>query len=176
MKPAKPIAENHIRISRTLFNEGMRAAGSKEYQKSVQKIAAVLAVLFAAAAAWLLYTGGSLIFLLGEAIFLGALLFWLIVMLPGTRRRSKYKAMMQGSEDAPERTVRFYQEHLTVTSNSGKETTISYHDVINWQETTHLYILNCKDNISVLLDKSGFTAGDFDDVKRLLTQASHLDN
>lgn len=168
MEPITPVAENRIRISRALFNEGMRAAESKGYKRSVKRTAAVLLTLFSAAAAWLLYAGGSLMPLLGEAVFLGALLFWLTIMLPGTRRRSKYKAMMHGTDGIPERAVVFYPESLTVRANDGKETRIPYKDILDYQETENLYILNCKDRISVLLDKKGFSAGNFEAVRKLL--------
>lgn len=168
MEQTASIAKNHICISRALFNEGMRAAESGEYKKSIKKVTFVLAFLFTAAAVWLLCTGGSLIFLLGEAIFLGALLFWLMFMLPNARRKAKYKAMTCGTGDIPERTTTFYQNHLTVLANNNKETVIQYSDIINWQETKNLYLMNCHNKISILLDKKGFIAGDFDIVKKLL--------
>lgn len=168
MNTTTPIARNHIRISRALFYEGMRAAGNKKYMKSVKKIAVFVAIMFMAAAGWLLYTGGSLVFLLGEAVFLGALLFWLIFMLPRTRRSSKYKAMTKGSNSCPERITTFYQDYLSVASDDGRETIIQYSDVVSWQETKHLYLINCQNNLSVLLDKDGFDAGSFEAVAKLL--------
>lgn len=159
---------NQIRITRTLFDEGMRAAESGAYKKAIRKMALVLLAIYLGVAAWLLYTGGSLIFLLGESIFLGALLFWLIVMLPGTRRKSKYKAMSHGGNGVPERSVKFYQNHLSVITDAGKETVISYTDIQDWKETKHLYILNCANHISVLLDKDGFIIGDFETIKSLI--------
>lgn len=167
MEPTVPLAENHITISRALFDEGMCAVENKDYEKSVKKVAVGLAVIFAAAAAWLLYSGGSLLFLLGEGIFMGALLFWLTIMLPNSRRKGKYKAMMQGCNEAPKRTTIFYQEYLTVMANNGNETTIPYSDIIGYQETKNLHILNCENNIHVLLNKNGFSIGDFDTVKKL---------
>lgn len=163
-----PIAENHICISRALFEEGLRAAENKAYKKTVQKLALFLSALYLGIAAWLWYTGGSLFFLLGESIFLGALLFWLLSMLPAARRRKKYKAMSQGTDSVPERSVKFYQDHLSVTANTGKETTLPYSDMRDWQETRNLYILNFNNNISVLLAKNGFIIGDFHMIKPLL--------
>jgi len=159
---------NQICITRALFDEGMRAAENGAYKKAVRKMALILLAVYLAAAAWLLYTGGSLIFLLGESVFLCALLFWLIIMLPNTRRKSKYKAMMQGGNEVPGRTIKFYQNHLSVLTNTGKETLIQYKDIQDWKETSHLYILNCNNKISVLLDKNGFVAGDFQTVKSLI--------
>ena len=168
MNKTTPIVRNHIRISRALFYEGMRATGNKKYLKSVKKVAVFVVLIFIAAAGWLLYTGGSLIFLLGEAVFLGALLFWLMFMLPGTKRSSKYKAMTKGSNSCPERIITFYQNYLSVTADDGKETVIQYNDIVSWQETKHLCLINCQNNLSVLLDKNGFDTGSFEATAKLL--------
>lgn len=169
MNPITQIAENHIRITRPLFSEAMRATENKAYKKAVHKTALVVIALYLAAAVWLLYTGGSLFFLLGESVFLGAILFWLAVMLPNTRMKRKYKAMAQYSNAAPERTVIFFHDYLSVTADTGKETVIPYTDIEGWQESRHLYILNCSHNIHVMLDKNGFILGDFQSVQSLLT-------
>ena len=168
MQPTTQIAENHISITRKLFNEGMRAVENKSYKKEIKKLILVLAILYLVVVVWLLCTNGSLLFLLGESIFLGAILFWLIVMLPDTKRRNKYKAMMQGMDNVPERTIKFYQDHLTVIANSGKVTDIPYSEITGWQETRNLYILNCSKNIHLLISKSEFTFGDFEIVKSYL--------
>ncbi len=167
MHPTTLIAENHICISRTLFEEGMRAAGNKTYKKTVQKMAVILLILYLAAAFFLWYTKGSLLFLAGESVFLGALLFWLLVMLPRTKHRSKYKAMAQGENNIPKRTVKFYQNHLCVITDTGKETTLLYKNMQDFLETKNLYILNFPNHTSVLLDKNGFVTGDFHIVKTL---------
>lgn len=162
------IAENHIRITRSLFDEGMRKTESGTYKKAIQKMVVILFIIYLAAAIWLLYTGGSLIFLLGESIFLGALLFWLIVMLPNTRRKSKYKAMMQGGNKIPERTIKFYQNYLSVLTDTGNETLIQYKEIQDWKETKHLYILGCGNKRHVLLDKNGFVNSDFQTIKSII--------
>ena len=76
-----------------------------------------------------------------------------------------YKALSQDSQTAPERTVRFYENSLTVTGNSCKTTDIAYSKITGWQESKHLYILECAENIRVLISKDGFTSGDFELVK-----------
>lgn len=167
MHPTTLIAENHICISYALFKEGMHAVGNKAYKKTVRKMALILLVLYFAAAVWLWYTSGSLFFLAGESIFLLALLFWLIVMLPRTKCRSKYKSMAKIENTIPERTVKFYQNHLCVITDTGKETCLPYDTMQNWLETRNLYILNFKNNVSVLLAKNGFIAGNFHIVKSL---------
>lgn len=159
------IAENHISISRKLFDEGMRAVENKSYKSEIKKLIFILTVLHLIVAVWLIRTGGSLVFLLGETVFLGAMLFWLIFMLPNTKHRNKYKAMSQGTSSIPERTIKFYQDHLSVTANSGKVTVISYDEISGWQETRNLYILNCNENTHLLVSKNGFSFGNFDIVK-----------
>ena len=76
--------------------------------------------------------------------------------------------MAYGSSEIPERTTAFYQNHLSVLANNNKETIIPYSDIINWQETKSLYLINCRNKLSILLDKKGFILGDFEIVKELL--------
>ena len=120
MQPTTQIAKNHIRISHSLFHEGIRATASKSYKKAVQKIALILAALYLIIAAYLLYTSSSLILLLGESVFLAALLFWLTVMLPGTRRRSKYKAMAQGS-GSPQREQPYFSMIISLLQQTAEK-------------------------------------------------------
>jgi hypothetical protein len=175
MSPTELIAENHITISQDLFNEGMLAAQSASYKKALQRMVVVIAVLFVAVAGYLWYTGLPLIFLLGECIFVGAILFWLAVMLPRTRRRSKYKIMSQNKTIVPKRTILFYPDHLTAVTNNGKEISVAYCDVVNYLETEHLWIINCIDNRGILLHKEGFTQGNFEDVKALLESTPEIE-
>ena len=103
--------------------------------------------------------------LLGESVFLAALLFWLFIMLPGTKRKNKYKAMTKGRNITPERTIRFYQDHMSVIARTGETTDIGYQEITGWQETDNLYILNCTNKRSVLVSKDGFTFGSLDVIK-----------
>ncbi|MGN1141956.1 MAG: YcxB family protein [Oliverpabstia sp.] len=165
MQNITQIAENHTIISRKLFNEGMRAVENKSYKKEIKKLILILAIIYLVVVVWLLYTGGSLFFLFGESIFLGAILFWLVIMLPNTKRRNKYKALCQDTDIVPERTIKFYQDYLSVITNFGKETIILYNDITGFQETSHLYILNCNKNMNLLVSKDGFIFGDFNTLK-----------
>ena len=86
--------------------------------------------------------------------------FWLFIMLPGTKRKNKYKAMTKGRNIAPERTIRFYQDHMSVIAKIGETTDIGYQEITGWQETDNLYVNNCTNKHSVLVSKSGFVSGD----------------
>lgn len=163
-----PIAKNNTQLTKSLFNEGMHAIESKTSKKTILRVVLVLGIIYLLVIAWLLHTGGSLFLLLGQSIFLAAVLFWLIVMLPASKRRAKYKAMAQGNDIAPRRELAFYQDQVTITADSGKVTNIPYSDVIGWKETDNLYILSCTNKHFLLIDKKGFAFGDFDAVKAAL--------
>ena len=165
MQKTEPIAENHITITRSLFYEGMRAIGKKGYQKAIKKLVLLLLVLYLIIAVWILHSGGSLFMLAGETLTITALLLWMTVFLPRSKWKAKYKAKSQYGELIPERTVFFYENSLTVTGNSCKTADIAYSKVTGWQETKHFYILECAENIRILVGKEGFTLGSFNLVK-----------
>lgn len=93
--------------------------------------------------------------------------FWWATAFPGLGiiRQKKYKAMRSGTSNIPKRVTTFYPNYLSITADNQKKTLIPYDDILSLQETQHLYILNCRNNISVLLDKKGFTFGDIHTVK-----------
>lgn len=163
-----PIAENHITITRKIFDEGRLASRNEHYRKNVLRLAAVLAVVLVITAVWLVWTGGSLIYLAGEVIFAAALLFWLLVILPGNGGKSRYQAMTQGASEPPRRTTVFYQDHLEVTAESGKKTVVPYSDVEKISESRNLWVLSCKGKIGVMIKKDGFIRGNMDEVKKCM--------
>lgn len=77
--------------------------------------------------------------------------------------------MTQGMDTAPVRVIRFYQDHMSISANSGKTTEIAYHELTGWQETSNLYIIHCTNNRSVLVSKDGFISGSFDVVKSVFS-------
>lgn len=164
----KLIAENRIEITRQLFNEGMRTIENKKYKKLTWKIALIILAICAAGAMFLLHTGSSLVYLAGEGIFFAAMLAWVAYMLPRNKRKSSYQAMCRKSGGVPARTVRFYQEHMTILSETGNETTILYKDVLECHETKHLWVLISREKIGVLLKKDGFTTGNAEIIKTVI--------
>lgn len=163
-----PIAENHITITRRLFNEGRLTSRNENYRQNVLRLSGILALILVITAAWLLYTGGSLIYLAGEIIFTVALLIWLIFILPGTGGKSRYQAMTQGSSTPPQRTTVFYQDRLEVTAESGKKVTVPYKDIEKISESKNLWVLSCKGKIGVMIKKDGFTKGNMDDARKYI--------
>lgn len=168
MEAQKLIAENHIVITKELFYEGFGAVQLARYKKTVKELVLALLGLGVLLAAWLLATGGSLLYLAGEAVFAAALLIWLTAVLPRTVSRSNYRKLAGDSVQTPERTVRFYRDHMTVSSRNTLLATIPYEDVLEMLETKRLRILNCRDKRSVMLGKDGFTV--YEDTKGLPVQ------
>lgn len=73
--------------------------------------------------------------------------------------------MTKGRNIAPERTIRFYQDHMSVIARTGETTDIDYQEITGWQETDNLYVINCTNKRSVLVSKSGFVSGDINAIK-----------
>lgn len=166
----KLIAENRIEITRPLFNEGMRTVENKEYKKLAWKITLIVLALCAAGAAFLIYTGNSLIYLAGEGIFFAAMLAWVTYVLPRNKRKNSYQAMCHKSGGNLTRTIRFYEDAMIIFSGDGKETTIPYENVLEWHETRHLFVLICREKTGVLLKKDGFVTGDAEIVKAAMNK------
>lgn len=168
----KSIAENHITITRKLFNEGIIATRNKNYIKTVTKLAFALILFFIIASIWIISTGENPIYLAGEFAFIIILLFWLVFILPRTGNRKHYKSMCLSSSETPTRTTRFFQDHALVISETGKEVFIPYKDVLELKESKNLWILNCQNNQGILLKKDGFSTGSIETVKKAITQIS----
>lgn len=166
----KPIAENHITITRKLFTEGSMATKNKDYQKIILKFGVSITLFCITIGIWFIYTGKNLIHLIGELIFIAALLLWIIFILPRSGNRSRYKAMCQSLQEPPVRTISFFQDYLLVLPKVGKEISIPYKNVLGWTETKNLWILNCENNLGVMLKKDGFSTGTIELVKDAIAQ------
>lgn len=164
------IAENHVEITFPLFKEATKAAGGSEYRKLIAKVMFGMILICAIAGIYLISRGSSPVSLLGEAIFLGAIFVWLTMVLPRTRARNSYKAMCGGSDSAPSRKISFFKDYFIVTSNTGKNITLMYEEVLSVAETPHLWVLNCKEKTSVALGKEGFTIGSMETVQELIRE------
>lgn len=72
-----PIAENHVTITRALFNEGMHAIGKKGYLKGMRNLTILLVLAYILIAVWTFYNNGSPFMLIGETFTLTVLLLWM---------------------------------------------------------------------------------------------------
>ncbi len=151
------IAENHITITPKLFKEAMKMLEDTSYKKSIRRLSIFLIGLYLCIAVWLILSGTSLIFLLGETIFLASLLYWLFIMLPNTKYKNKYKTLSAGADTPVKKAIYFYEDYLESSTNLGALTRIPYSEIINHQETRNLYIITCTHNRVILIDKNGFT-------------------
>lgn len=104
----------------------------------------------------------------GEFLFLLAIYFWVIFLLPNSRSKKQYKALCQAANGVPKRIVRFYTDYFSVTTESGKVREFSYGKIHTMKETEHLYILVNESDIDIILDKNGFRFGSIDQVREFL--------
>lgn len=162
-----PIAENEIVITQQFFTEGQTALRSRKCKKYLSRLGFGLAVVCLISAVWLLYSGASLIGLLFEVVFMCALLLWLSFIFPKAGSKSKFKALA-ASGASMSRKTRFYNNYLTVCSGSGQETVIPYSNVDELLETKHLWVIRCKDNRGILVQKDNFITGSMDDIRPVI--------
>lgn len=80
--PTTRIAENHITITRALFNEGMHAIGKKGYLKGMRNLTILLVLAYVLIAVWTFYNNGSPFMLIGETFTLTVLLLWMFIFFP----------------------------------------------------------------------------------------------
>ena len=162
------IAENHITITKQLFTEGTLAARSPKYIQAVYRMAVVLVLVLILSAVLVPVLRLNPMLLAGEFIFIAALLLWLMVVLPRNGCRSRYKAMCGGASVPPSRTVLFYQDHLTVKADSGKEASFDYKNICQILDSSHMWILKTDSGAGILLKKDGFISGNMDIVKKAI--------
>lgn len=163
-----PLIENQITITRALFYEGMKASESAAYRKVIRTTAIVVLILFAGISIGMLLMGSSPVFLLGEFLFVGVLMLWMTVLLPNSRKKNKYKMLCKSSPDVPKRTAKFFPNHFSVVTDTGKMKDFEYKNIRNFHETKHLYVMIDESKTAILLDKKGFTIGNIEQVKKLL--------
>lgn len=165
-----PIVENHISITPAFFQEWLKSNETPSYKKTFRIFSTILIVLFVAVFGFFVYLGNPPVILFGEAAFMLGLYLWVIVLIPKNKKKSKYKALCKGSNDVPKRTIRFYQDHLSVTTDSGKLREFPYEKIMKFRETENLYVLIDESGLGIVLDKNGFTKGTAEQMKELLSE------
>lgn len=163
------LASNHIEITLELFQEGMDAISNKRYKALLKKIVAVAAVIFALIGIYTYYKGASLFYLVCEFIIIALVCVYILVFMPRSARKKNYKSMCQrAGGDTPRRTIDFFSDHLVIYAEAGRNTNVGYDEIAEIAETKNLWVLNCKDQTGVLVDKEGFSLGTFDTVRPVI--------
>lgn len=161
------IAENRVTVNKKLFMEGSDALRSQKSKKILRIIILILAVLFSATAIWLVSQGGSLIFTIGEFLFISFLILWIFVIMPRNKSATKFKLMARNTSDGTlTRTTQFFSTYLLASTETGKTLTIPYKDIASWLETRHLWVLVSKNHQAIMLGKDSFTQGSMEEVKK----------
>lgn len=163
------LAENQFTITKKLFYEGMSLISRDSYGKFVKKVTLVLLGIWLVMFVVTLIANGNLLIALGELALVGFLCVWISVYMP----RSRSKRTLKGMQGDLTRTVRFYTDHFEVESENRQEE-ISYDQVQNILQGRNLLVLVCQNNVGVMLALDGFTVGDAEKVRSIVTSAQPL--
>ena len=160
------LATNHIEITLDLFQEGMDAISNKRYKALLRKIVIAAAAIFALVGLYTYYKGASLFYLICEFVIIVLLCVYILVFMPRSARKKNYRGMVQRANgDTPRRNLDFFNDHLVIYAEAGRNTNVGYDEIAEIVETKELWVLNCKDNTGVLVSKDGFSMGDFETVR-----------
>ena len=160
------LATNHIEITLDLFQEGMDAISNKRYKALLKKIVIVAAAIFALVGLYTYYKGASLFYLICEFVIIVLLCVYILVFMPRSASKKNYRGMVQRANGVtPRRTLDFFNDHLVIYAEAGRNTNVGYDEIAEIVETKELWVLNCKDNTGVLVSKDGFSMGDFETVR-----------
>ena len=143
MNKQLPLAENHITITEHVFREANNATANRSWIKTMKYLSLLAALACAGLFVWLRSTGSSPIILLGEILFLGALLLWLLIFFPRSQSRTRYKSLCKGLSDPPKRIIRFYASHLEATGDQIDRTVIDYDQITGYLTTKICILSNC---------------------------------
>lgn len=165
-----PIIENKTSITRPVFMEWRKSSRSAAYKKTVLISAAIMIVLLGGGFLWFWSKGVVPAMMIGEFIFMLAIYCWVVLYLPHSRDKKQYKEMCRVANGTPERTVRFYQNYFSVSTESGKTRDFYYDKVHTLKETEHLYVLVNESDIDIIVNKEGFLTGSMEQVKELLPE------
>lgn len=150
------IGRNETTVTKALFFEGMDRFSRDTYGRSAKKSMLIFLGLWAALAAWTLWTGGTLTQTLGYLVLIGFIGIWICVILPRSHAKRLWARQEAKFGSSPWRQTDFFHDYLNV-SGDGVEKTVYYQDIHQILVTKNLIILVCGDKTAVLLDKKGFT-------------------
>lgn len=161
------LAENRTVINKQLFREGMLRVSKDNYGKAAKKSMLIFLGVWLLFAAVTLMGGSSILMTLGGLALVGLIGLWICVYLPRYNAGRFWKAQEAKYGSVMERLTRFYPDHLTVTGD-GVEKTISYTEISDIKESRHLIVLISQNNAGILLEKSGFSGLNQEEITTLI--------
>jgi hypothetical protein len=153
--PMQPLFENHAAFTRENYLEAARKTFSRPYRI----FCFTAAIVFLALAAVFFYLGDwvtPIVLCLGAA-------FLLVLCFAGYRLvggRQYRQILVANANATPERTTRFFEDRIEITSGNGAQSSWPYEQLVRILETEHLLLLMLPMRVMILLDKRGFTLGD----------------
>ncbi len=137
------------------------------YRKSVQRLLTGFGVI------WLVLLGLFLANMMTPGAVVGTLVTlvlltpWLTLLYPTMRFKRPFEAMALKNDGDMHRRVEFFDEDFAVISRS-KVKRFFYEEVIRIGETRNLFLLECGEGVNIMVSKSGFSSGNWPEVRAKL--------
>ncbi|MCQ2509218.1 MAG: YcxB family protein [Lachnospiraceae bacterium] len=164
----EPLIENQVEITLPIFTEWRNSGKTADYKKSMRKYSIIMAIVFVGALVLLRILGMAPFMLITEGILLVIVYLWLLFLSPRSRNKGRYKTLCRIAGGTPKRSIRFYEESFTVTTESDEVREYTYDKITEIKETEHLYVMIVDEaDIDILLAKDGFIKGDIEQVKKM---------
>lgn len=161
------LAENRFVITKDEFVEGRLALSRDNFNAAAKKLGLVMLILLAALIGASVLLGMGPFSVAMELLILGFMALWLLVLFPRSSAKTAYKALVKKAGAEPERTTRFYEDHLEI-EGPGVHAVLSYEQIVQIRRTKRLLILFTDEKGGVLLRPEAFTKGDEALVRQLI--------
>lgn len=163
-------AENRFSITKDLFIEGMLRVSRNSYGKYSAKAMLLFFGIWLVLMVFTRMTGGNMgtvYFSLCVVILVG---IWICIWTPYSYAKKAWKAQQAKYGTSMKRITRFYDDHLEIKGDC-PEKSLDYTEIRHVLFSKKLMILVCQDKVGIILSQNGFTQGDADTVRDLITAA-----
>ena len=169
------IAENSFTVNKEIYKEGIYRLIESDIGSFRKKMLIILGVLWVALAAYILYIGRGYFYLPFGLLVVGLVALWLMVLTPNSKVKRGWRAMQDRTDGEILRTVKFYEDCLTV-DNGAAVKTINYENIHRRLESKHLLILVDDEKTGVMVALDGFTKGNKETVLKAIDDWVRTEN
>ena len=167
MEANSNIAVNEIEITTELFKESFYAVFSKRKQKMLMNCGLVFILAGAVIMVIQYFLHMTSLLLSATILFPGIFVIVWAIRLPQTEYKRKLKLFNLKNKDGNRKRITcFSYGDFSVQADGQDPVYFDYTEISEWKETEHLLILICNDHTGIMLDKTGFTVGNAEIIKK----------
>ena len=164
------LAENSFTITKKLSYEGLLRISAEDYGKFAKKAVLFLAAAWLVLAIFTLWQGQGIGYIVIEFVILCLVSLWISVYVPRNKAKRAFKALEARYGSDLQRTIRFYEDRLEVTTPETQKT-VPYSEITQVLHSKNLLILVTEDRSGILVALDSFTLGSDDTVQDLIRDA-----